>query len=124
MTDANFIFDVQNKIAHQGLTVEKKYIPGELPHLLVRNPVTGIEVFVELQDAKSYGELPLATAIQLKKAKERHSNILLVSLSNVSSILGDALNNMGISFLVRPSAEVVFQKINEIATTTQAQVIH
>ncbi|HXS35193.1 MAG TPA: hypothetical protein VN721_00720 [Flavipsychrobacter sp.] len=74
-------------------------------------------IFIEIKDAKNYGELPLSTAIQLKKIKASNPDIdiLLVSFSYISDVLKNALKEMNVEYLIDPTIEETTQKLHEIA---------
>lgn len=82
---------------------------------------TGSVLLIEIKDGKSYGELPLATALDLNKAKAAHPLILLVSLSDISEILGITFNQLGIPYLIKPTVENVSRKVVELTATVTAK---
>lgn len=115
MIASKFIQEFQSELSKiEELKIEHPEALNDLPDMVIKDN-NGNEIFIEMQDAKSYGELPLATAFQLKKIKDKYPQVLLISFSNISDILATTLNNLGVKYLVKPKVGEATEKVLEIA---------
>jgi hypothetical protein len=87
---------------------------GDLVDIMVKDK-KGEDIFIKMRDAKTYGQLPLATSIILKDVKDKHPRVLLVSFSRIEIALQEIFTKMGVYFLIKPSVEDTTRKLTEIA---------
>jgi hypothetical protein len=117
----DYITAIKKELADKGIQVQEghtvygadEYQGSENVPDLVIDTADGKKVLVEVKDAKSYGKLPLSTALEMKSLKDIHPEtfIYLVSLSEISRTLSESLKNIGINYLVKLTAKEAAKKI-------------
>jgi hypothetical protein len=82
---------------------------------LIVNTKDGKKIVVGIKDGKSYGKLPLSTALELNSFKEANPDvsILLVSLSPIPGILHEALIKIGVNVLEKPTLQKIANTISD-----------
>jgi hypothetical protein len=109
-----YINDLQKAINQSdSFSVVSTEESGGLVDITVKD-AKGDDIFIKMKDAGSYGELPMASVLQLKKVREKHPKVLLVSFSKISADIQSVFKNMGIEFLIRPTVEDTTRKLSEM----------
>lgn len=104
LTLFQYINELEKALTENGIEIAKtSHRLGFQPDLIFYNK-DGEMIAVEVKDAKSYGELPLSTAIHLRNLKELYSNVVLVSLSDISPPLLSSLDSIGVKHLIKPAS--------------------
>ena len=100
-----YISAVQKELLNKGFHVYTPSLREANSPDLVVGTTDGKLIGIEVKDAKTYGKLPLSTALELKNIKENYPALFLISLSDISKTLSESLNIMGVKYMVRPTVK-------------------
>ena len=82
--------------------------------LLVRNPVSGKVVAIEMKDAGDYGELPISTIIPISKLvrqTDKFEKVLLLTFSSVPVLLSKKLQELNVEAMTQPTVKQVVERV-------------
>lgn len=117
-TTADYIEAVFEKLLNAGLEVHlpviEENVSSEFIPDLVFKTRDGEQYVVEFKDGRGYGQLPLNTGVQLEKLRNKYANVLLVSLSDITSPLQTYLDSIGVKTMVKPSLDEASSKLAKI----------
>ncbi len=82
--------------------------------LLVRNPVSGKVVAIEMKDAGDYGELPISTIIPISKLvrqTDKFAKVLLLTFSKLPNLLSKKLQELNVEAMTQPTVKQVVERV-------------
>ena len=107
-----FADDLSNQLKSKGWEVE---IPSyeSFAEFVVKNGHSDRRIFIEIKDAKEYGELPISSILPIADAVRNNSKdrVVLVSFSEISTLLLSKLKGLKVFPLVKPSFDQVVQEV-------------
>jgi len=81
---------------------------------LVRDPVSGKMVAIEMKNAGDYGELPISTIIPISKLArqtDKYAKVMLITFSGLPLLLSDKLKELNVDALTQPTVSQVVEKV-------------
>ena len=88
---------------------------GSSADIIVKDKASDKRIFIEVKNAKGYGELPISSVIPLAKLVADSTildTVLLISFSALSSLLADRLKELKVETLQKPTVDQVVQQID------------
>ena len=112
--EVDFMRELYDQLLHNyNFEIETEPFAGDAD-LLVRNPMSGKTLVIELKDAGDYGELPISTIIPISKLAlqtNEFKKLLLITFSNVPVLLSKKLKELNVEALTKPTVNQVVEKI-------------
>lgn len=73
------------------------------------------KILIEIKDSKNYSSLPFSIIMQLQDYKTNipNSEIILISLSSINSLLNNTLNELGIKAFIKPEFITIINYLKE-----------
>jgi hypothetical protein len=109
----HFINALRTELEAVGKWTLDDWFPDRNVDLSITDKKTGKRILIDVKDAKEYGELPISSIISIANLARNHAKdqIILVSLSSLSSLLLNRLRELHVRSLQKPSVQEVVQEV-------------
>jgi len=111
-TTSVFASELSSRLISKGWEVEMPSFDN-YADFIVKDKASDKRIFIDIKDAKGYGELPISTILPIANMVRNNSNdrVILVSFSTLSSLLFKKLQELKVLPLVKPSIDEVIREV-------------
>jgi hypothetical protein len=108
----NFFKDLMAGLLNMGWDVERR-LSDSAADIVVKDKSSGKRLFIDIEDAQGYGELPVSTIIPIARLVKNNisDKVMLISFSNLPSLLSDRLKELNVNSLEKPSVDQVVREV-------------